>query len=66
MCTVYAGDNVGGCLGGVNFSTWLAMRLWNFSRLDLVLYLCTSGTLYVLPSYGCGSGGLTSVLYGMP
>ena len=53
------------CLGGGIFSTWFAMILCPFERLYLVFYLCTSGKLYVLPSYGCGFGDITSMLYGM-
>ena len=33
-------------------STLLYMILWTFSRLDLVLHMCTSGMLQVLPLYG--------------
>ena len=50
LCTVYAGNDIGGCLGNVIVATWLAMRLCNFSCLDLLLYLCAIGTLHVLPS----------------
>ena len=59
------GNYVEGCLGGLIVDTWLAMRWWTFSRLDLVLYLCTSGTLHVIPSYGCGSCGIASVSSGI-
>ena len=65
MCILYLGDDVGGSLGGENFATWLSISLWPFRRLLLVVYLCTSRTLHVLPSYGCSSGGCTSVSYGM-
>ena len=61
MCIVYLVDDVGGCLGGVIVSTWLATILWNFSSMDLVLYLCTSGTLHAIPLYGCSRSGRTSV-----
>ena len=36
-----------------------------FFCLALVLYMCNSGTLYMLPSYGCGTCGITSVSSGM-
>ena len=49
LCTMYLGNDVGGCLCGGIVATWLAMRLWPFSCLELVLYLCTSGTLQLLP-----------------
>ena len=65
MCNVYTGNAVGCCLGGVIVATWLAMRLWTFSHMALVLYLCTSETLHILPYYGCGSCCLTYVSYGM-
>ena len=65
LCNLYSGRVVGGCLGGRIVATWLAMRLWIFSRLALVLYMCTSSTLHVLPSYGCGSCGLNYVSSGM-
>ena len=61
MCTMYLGNDVGGCMGGGIFAMWLAMRLRHFSCLDLVLYLCNSGTLYMLPLYGCVSCGPTSM-----
>ena len=41
------------------------MRLWNFIRLALVLYMCTSGMLNVLPLYGWITGDLASVSSGM-
>ena len=47
------------------FATWLAMILWTFIRLDLLLYLCTSGTLHVLPLYGCATGDINYVSYGI-
>ena len=66
LCTVVlVDDGVGSCLGVRIVSTWLAMRLWPFRRLYLVLYMYTSGTLYVLPSCGSGICGITSVLSGM-
>ena len=65
LCTVYFGDYFGGCLGSVIISTWLAIRLLTFKCLALVLYLCTIGTLHVIPSYGYDSGGCTSVSYGV-
>ena len=65
MRTVYLGDDLGGFLGGGFFSTWLAMILWPFRHSSLVLYLCTSGALRVIPLYGCGSGARTSVSSGM-
>ena len=49
LCTVYAGEYVEGCLGSVVVATWLDMILWIFSHLALVLYMCTSGALQVLP-----------------
>ena len=61
----YTGNDVGGFLVGVIFATWLAIILWPFSCLSRVLYLCTSGTLYVIPYYGCGISGLTYVSYSM-
>ena len=33
LCTVYAGNDVGGFLGSVSVATCLAMRLWPFSCL---------------------------------
>ena len=65
MCTMYLGNAVGSCLGDGIVAMWLAMRLWPFSCLDLVLYLCNSETLHLLPSYGCVSCGHTSVSSGM-
>ena len=61
LCTAYAGNNVGGCMGERIVSTLLYMILWTFSRLDLVLHMCTSGMLQVLPLYGWCTSGLTSV-----
>ena len=62
LCTAMLfGDDFGSCLGGGIVSTWLAMILRRFRRLVLVLYLCNSGTLYMLPLYGCVSCGLTSM-----
>ena len=55
------GDGAGSCMGGGIIATWLDMRLCHFRHLDLVLYMCTSGKLYVIPLYGLGIGGLTSV-----
>ena len=49
VCTVYLGDGVGGCMGGVIVPKLLAMRLWCFRHLLMVLYMCTSGTFHVLP-----------------
>ena len=51
LCTVHTRNDVGAFLGGRIVATWLAMRLLTFSRMDLVLYMCTSGTLHMLPSY---------------
>ena len=66
LCTfVLVGDGVVSCLGGGIVTIWLVIRLFPFRRLALVLYLCTSGTLHVLSSYGCGISGLSSVSYGM-
>ena len=66
MCTVVLfGDYVGSFLGGGIVAMWLDMRLCPFGRLDLLLYMCISGTFHVLPSYGCGIGGLTSVVSGL-
>ena len=48
LCTVYVGTSAGSGLGGGIFFTWLAMILWTFIRIYLVLYLCNSGTLHVL------------------
>ena len=61
LCIVYAGTDFGGGLCGWNVSTWLAMRLWPFIHLALVLYLCTSGTLHVLQFYWCAIDDLTYV-----
>ena len=44
---------------------WLDIRLWPCIFLALVLYLCTSGILYDLPSYGCVSGERAFVSSGM-
>ena len=66
MCTavlVGAGANI--FIGGGIVATWLDMILYPFRRLALVLYLCTSGTLNVIPSYGCFFGDITSVSSGM-
>ena len=52
LCIVYAGNDVGYFMGGRIVDTCLAMISWTFSRLDLLLYLCTSGMLHVLPLYG--------------
>ena len=49
LCTVYASNDVVGCLGVVIVATLLGMRFWPFSRLALVLYLCTIVTLHVIP-----------------
>ena len=65
LCTMYLGDDVGSCLVGENVFVWLAIWFWYFSSLLMILYLCNSGTLHVLPPYGCGSGGRTSVSYGI-
>ena len=65
LCTIYMRNVVVGCLGGEIVLTWLAMILWHFSHLALVLYMCTSGTLHVFTSYGCSSCGLTYVSSGM-
>ena len=65
MCTVYLGDDVGGFLCSGIVVTWLSMRLWPFSFRALVLYICNSGRLHVLPQCGCSSGGLTSVSSGI-
>ena len=62
LCTVYEGNNVGVCMGSGIFTMWLAMRLCTFSCLDLVLYVCTSWTLHVIPSYGCGSCGIFCII----
>ena len=59
------GDEVGICLGFRIVATWLAIISGPFKRLDLILYMCTSGTLNVITLYGCGSGGMTSVSSGM-
>ena len=65
LCTMYLGNDVWGCLCGGIVAMWLATRLWPFSCLDLLLYLCNSGTLHLLPSYGCVSCDRTSVSSGM-
>ena len=65
LCTMYAGNYVGFYLVVGIFATWLTTRMWTFSHLDLVLYMCTSNMLHVLPPYGFGSCILTSVSYGM-
>ena len=61
ICTVYAGTDVRGGLGGGIVATWLAIRFWPLIRFYLVLYLCTIWTLHVIPSYGYGTCGLTSL-----
>ena len=65
LCTVYAGNDVGGCLGSGIVSMWLSMILWPFSHIPLVLFMWNIGTLNVIPSYGCNSFACTSVLSGM-
>ena len=61
-CTaVLLGAGVGICMGGKVFVTSFSMRLYPFRRLSLILYLCTGGILKVMPSWGCLSGGITSV-----
>ena len=50
LCTVYVGTDVGGGLRGGIVATWLAMILWTFIRLAMILYMCTSGTMHVLTS----------------
>ena len=62
---VLFGVDVGNYPGGVIVSIWLAVRLWPFRRLALVLYMCTSETFHTLLLYGFSSGGITSVSYGM-
>ena len=65
-CTiVLMGVWIGICLGRAILVTWLSMILWPLRRLSLVLYLCTSCTLMVLPSYWCMSGDIIYVSYGM-
>ena len=50
MCTIMlVGDDVGSCLVGGIFDMWLDMKLYPFRNMALVLYLCASGTLRVLP-----------------
>ena len=46
-------------------ATWLAIRSWPYILLALVLYLCTSGMLHVIPSYGCVSGESAYMSSGM-
>ena len=65
LCTLYLGDYIGGCMGGRIFATWLAMVLWPFRCIVMVLYMRSSGMLHVLPWYGYGSGYRTSVSSGM-
>ena len=65
MCTIYTGGDLGGFLNVIIVATCLAIRLCHFSHLDLVISICTGETLHMIPSYGCGSGGITSVLSGM-
>ena len=65
LCTVYSGNDVGGCLGSGIVATWLSMILWPFSHIPLVLFMWNIGTLNVIPSYGCNSFACTSVLSGM-
>ena len=66
LCTVMlVGTRVGIFLGRIIVVMWLAMILSPFRRLTLVLYLCTSGTLNMLPQYGWVSGGMNSVSSGM-
>ena len=48
---VLVGVGVFICLVKSILVTWLAIILRYFMRLYLVLYLCTSGTLMVIPSY---------------
>ena len=50
---------------GWTFATWLGIRLLPCIRLAMVLYLCTSGMLHVIPSYGCVSGEQVFVSSGM-
>ena len=52
-------------MGVVIVATWLAMRMWDFIHLSLVLYMCTSGTLHILPLYGCIRCVLTYVSSGV-
>ena len=62
FCTiVLVGTGVGNFLGSGIFVMRLVMILLTFRRLDLVLYLFTSGNLKVLTSYGRVYGGMTSV-----
>ena len=65
LFTMYVGIDVGGGLGGGIFAMWLAMVLWTSIFLALVLYMCNSGTVKVLPSYGCGNYDINSVSSGM-
>ena len=63
--SVLVGDEVGSFLGRVIVATWLSMILCPFRRLALVLYMCTSVTLHVPPSYGRFISGITSVSSGV-
>ena len=54
--TEYSGTAMLGGFSGCTVATWLTIRLCPCILLALVLYLCTSGMLHVLPSYGCVSG----------
>ena len=54
--TEYVGTAILGGFSGCTVAMWLDIRLWTCILLDLVLYLCTSGMLHDLPSYGCVSG----------
>ena len=65
LCTMYAVTDVGVGLVGVIVSMWLAMRLFPFIHISPVLYMCTIGTLHMIPSYWYGTCGLTSVSSGM-
>ena len=62
---VLVGDGVGSCLGGSIFAMLLVMILCPFRHMDLVLYMCTIGTLHVIPSYGCVIIGTNYMSSGM-
>ena len=65
LCILYVGIDVWGGLCSWTVATWLDIGLWPLISLDMVLYLCTSEMLHVLPSYGYIADDLASVSSGM-
>ena len=63
--TEYVGNAMLGGFSGCNVAMWLVIRLWPCIIIDLVLYLCISGMLHDLPSYGCVSDERAYVSSGM-